>query len=139
MLTFHQNDLIDLKDALAHCYLTNQSDLGIRTVLLAQVVGSVGRSHDFDRSFMPGQERIKDRWFNVNRAYYLDIPLPPIELEQVGDNYFVVDGHHRVSVARIHGLQYIEAHVIQHRAQCDEHPQMSGARVREKLRRAKQS
>ena len=89
---------------------------------LGQVVGSSGRSHDFDRSFMPRQKHTRDRWLNVDRAYYKDIPLPPIELEQVGDNYFVVDGHHRISVARIHGLQYIEAHVIQLRTQCDEYP-----------------
>jgi len=122
ILTFHQNDLVDLEDALAQCPLTNQTDLGIRSVPLAQIVGSVGRSHDFDRSFMPRRKHTKDRWYNVDRAYYKDVSLPPIELEQIGDSYFVVDGNHRVSVARIHGQIYTDAHVIRLRTECDIQP-----------------
>jgi len=122
ILTFHQNDLVDLEETLAQCPLTSQSDLGIRAVPVAQIVGSVGRSRDFDRSFMPRKRHTRDRWHKVDRAYYKDIALPPIELEQVGDSYFVVDGNHRVSVAQIHGQTYTDAHVIQLRTECDFHP-----------------
>ena len=40
-----------------------------------------------------------------------DMPLPAISVVQVGDSYYVRDGHHRISVARLMGEEYIEAHV----------------------------
>jgi hypothetical protein len=84
---------------------------GLRTVEIARIVGSVNRYADFDRAFLPTHNRIASRWQNVDRAFYEDINLPPVVLYQVGDVYFVVDGHHRVSVARQQGQEFIEAEV----------------------------
>lgn len=84
---------------------------GVRTVEIARVVGSVNRYGDFDRAFLPTHNRIANRWQNVDRAFYEDISLPPVVLYKVGDVYFVVDGHHRVSVARQQGQEFIEAEV----------------------------
>ena len=39
------------------------------------------------------------------------INLPPVVLYKVGDVYFVVDGHHRVSVAREQGQTFIDAEI----------------------------
>jgi hypothetical protein len=38
--------------------------------------------------------------------------LPPIDVYRVGDGYYVIDGHHRVSVARSLGRDTINARVI---------------------------
>ena len=84
---------------------------GVRTVEIARIVGSVNRYADFDRAFLPTHNRIANRWQNVDRAFYEDISLPPVVLYKVGDVYFVVDGHHRVSVARQQGQEFIEAEV----------------------------
>ncbi len=84
---------------------------GVRTVEVAKIVGSVNRYRDFDRAFLPTNNHLANRWQRVDRAFYEDVGLPPVVLYKVGDVYFVVDGHHRVSVAREQGQQYIEAEV----------------------------
>ena len=84
---------------------------GIRTVEIARIVCSVNRYADFDRAFLPTHNRYAGRWQSIDRAFYEDISLPPVVLYQVGDVYFVVDGHHRVSVARQQGQEFIEAEV----------------------------
>jgi hypothetical protein len=84
---------------------------GVRTVEIARIVGSVNRYTDFDRTFLPTNNRLAGRWQSVDRAFYEDVSLPPVVLYQVGEVYFVVDGHHRVSVARQQGQEFIEAEV----------------------------
>ena len=84
---------------------------GVRTVEVARIVGSVNRYRDFDSAFLPAHNRIADRWQRVDRAFYEDVSLPPVVLYKVGEVYFVVDGHHRVSVAREQGQEFIEAEV----------------------------
>ena len=84
---------------------------GIKTVPLKKIVGSLNRYHQFDRAFLPLEDQIAERWENVDRAYYQDVNLPPVVLYKVGEVYFVVDGHHRVSVARKQGQEFIEAEV----------------------------
>jgi hypothetical protein len=84
---------------------------GVQTVRVDQIAGSLNRYHDFDRVFMPASDKLAERWQSVNRAFYQEISLPPVVLYKVGQVYFVVDGHHRVSVAREQGQIYIEAEV----------------------------
>lgn len=84
---------------------------GVQTVRVDQIAGSLNRYHEFDRVFLPASDALASRWQNVNRAFYQDISLPPVVLYKVGQVYFVVDGHHRVSVAREQGQLYIEAEV----------------------------
>ena len=76
-----------------------------------QIVGSLNRYHQFDRAFLPVEDQIASRWQNIDRAFYKEISLPPVLLYKVGEVYFVVDGHHRVSVAREKGQEFIEAEV----------------------------
>src|SRR5262249_54752575 len=79
------------------------------------IVGSVGRYTDFTRSFLPRNESDQTRWARVKLA--IDDPggtgVPPIDVYKVGEAYFVLDGNHRVSVARQEGVEYIQAHVIE--------------------------
>jgi hypothetical protein len=84
---------------------------GMQTVRVEQIVGSLNRYHQFDRAFLPVEDRIGSRWQSVDRAFYQEISLPPVVLYKVGQVYFVVDGHHRVSVAREQGQEFIEAEV----------------------------
>jgi len=84
---------------------------GVKTIRIEQIAGSLNRYHEFDRAFLPKEDQLASRWQQVNRAFYQDIYLPPVVLYKVGEVYFVVDGHHRVSVAREQGQEFIEAEI----------------------------
>ncbi len=107
------NDLISFHDVRSRVSPERESYRGIQTVPIEKIVGSMDRFRDFDRAFLPRQNHTAGRWKNVDRAYYEDKTLPPIQLYQVGDVYFVKDGNHRVSVARGKGQQFIDAEVIE--------------------------
>ena len=83
--------------------------LGVRTVPVGRIVGSEGRSQDFDAAFRPIQNHTRARWLSVAMAMIQGLAIPPIEVVQLGDRYFVRDGHHRVSVAHALGQDEIEA------------------------------
>ena len=91
----------------------NRVRRGIRVVDLEKIVGSVGRSKDFDRWFMPLRAAAGERWKRVDLAFYRDQALPPVSLYKLGDAYFVEDGNHRISVARYHGVPDVEADVTE--------------------------
>lgn len=84
---------------------------GVQTVPLEKIAGSLNRYDEFDRAFLPLQDQDAGRWENIDRAFYRDVSLPPVLLYKVGEVYFVVDGHHRVSVGREQGQLFIEAEV----------------------------
>lgn len=85
----------------------------LKDIPLDAIVGSVGRYTDFTRSFLPRQASDRDRWARVSAVMTSTAGLPPIEVYQIGEAYFVMDGNHRVSVARQFGASHIEAHVIE--------------------------
>jgi hypothetical protein len=87
--------------------------IGMRQVLLSQIVGSVGRYQDFDAAFAPRQTRTMGRWMSVDVAHLQEINLPPVELYKIGEVYFVKDGNHRVSVAHEKNQVFIDAEVIE--------------------------
>ena len=72
---------------------------GMRTVWVGQIGGSVGRCSEFDGDFMPTKASAEERWKRIDRAFHRGKELPPVSLYKVGGFYFVLDGHHRVSVA----------------------------------------
>ena len=106
-------DLIPYHEVRRRVSPEAESYRGLQTVPLANIVGSMDRFQDFNREFFPRQRFTAGRWQNVDRAYYQDIQLPPIQLYKVGDVYFVKDGNHRVSVARERGQEFIDAEVIE--------------------------
>jgi nucleotide-binding universal stress UspA family protein len=85
----------------------------LKEVPLDAIVGSVGRYNDFSRSFLPRQDQDAERWAEVKTAMTGMKGLPPVELYQIGDVYFVRDGNHRISVLRQMGAKYAEAYVTQ--------------------------
>src|ERR671913_200298 len=88
-------------------------DRGMRTVLVSQIGGSIGRCTEFDGEFMPATASVKQRWKHIDRAFHRGGVLPPVNLYKVGSFYFVLDGHHRVSVAAYHGVKWIDANVTE--------------------------
>jgi hypothetical protein len=84
---------------------------GRRTVEVSRIVGSVGKHEQFDQNFMPVPKASVEKWKRIDRAFRLGQELPPVSLLELGGNYFVNDGHHRVSVARFHGGEWIDAEV----------------------------
>lgn len=86
---------------------------GTQEVPLVKIVGSVARYKDFTRSFLPKRQEDQERWAGLRAAMDDMIGVPPIEVYQVGDAYFVQDGNHRVSIARGLGSETITAHVIE--------------------------
>lgn len=89
-----------------------ERDLGIQTIPIGAVVGTVDRRPDsFDRSFRPRSPTLRARWERIAAARRRGEAMPPIDVYRVGELYFVVDGHHRVSVARALGDTTIEARV----------------------------
>ena len=107
------NNLIPYHEVRRRLAPERESYRGFQTVPIDQIVGSMDRFNDFDRAFLPRRRHTAGRWKNVDRAYYEDVTLPPIQLYKVGDVYFVKDGNHRVSVARERGVDFIDAEVIE--------------------------
>ena len=98
----------DLKELL---HPDNETYIGMKTVPVANIVGSEGRYNDFDNMFFPKKSHLKNRWESIDRAHLQNTILPPINLYEIGGLYFVRDGNHRVSVARARGIEFIDAEV----------------------------
>jgi uncharacterized ParB-like nuclease family protein len=86
---------------------------GIQEIPLEAIVGSLGRCDDYTREFMPLKDSDRERWAGVMEAVVAARDLPPIRVYRVSDIYFVIDGHHRVSVARQLGWTHIKARVVE--------------------------
>jgi nucleotide-binding universal stress UspA family protein len=104
-------DLLPFEQVRAKLGLLPSSDRGLREIPLDHIVGSEGRYNEFTRSFLPRVRRVRGRWQRVYAATEGEAGVPPIEVYQVGDVYFVKDGNHRVSVAREMGAKTVQAYV----------------------------
>ncbi len=102
-------NLGDFKDRLR---IRSSQYAGVQIVALKRIIGSEQRADDFDCAFHPLKTHLRDRWVSVAMAYRQYLSLPPVKLIQIGEHYFVRDGHHRVSVALALGQIDIEAEVI---------------------------
>ena len=110
-LTHRSRGLLPLTEISRACTVQARNSGGTRMVALAQICGSENRAADFDRDFNPLQDHTRDRWLGIASALQRGRTLPPVALIQAGDRYFVRDGHHRISVARVLGQEAIEATV----------------------------
>ena len=119
------NDLMPFHEFRKRLSPEGESYRGMQEVPIDKIVGSMDRFADFDRTFLPRKKATRGRWQNIDRAYYQDVRLPPIQLYKVGDIYFVKDGNHRVSVARERGVEFIDAEVIEGHVRVPLSPQMS--------------
>ena len=87
--------------------------LGLQTIKLDSIVGSVDTMRDFDRRFRPTSSRVRERWERLALAQARGEPIPPIDVYRIGDLHFVKDGHHRVSIAIAGGQDVIDAYVTE--------------------------
>jgi hypothetical protein len=108
--------------------------VGRRVVRVEQIAGSVGRSSEFDPLFLPTKASVGERWKRIDRAFHRGEELPPVSLYKIGDSYFVADGNHRVSVARYHGVEWIDAEVTEFRSSVRDGEAALRASARPRLR-----
>jgi hypothetical protein len=88
----------------------NRRLLPVQDIPLNKVVGTLNRRDDFDYKFRPLKKITRDRWVNTHLTLDQE-GWEPILVHKVGGEYFVEDGHHRLSVANELGLQYIQAKI----------------------------
>ena len=114
-VTGRSNELLSYEDIAKKLKLQGRSDKGVQTIPVDAIVGRVGRYTDFTRTFLPRRAGDQERWANVKAATFdiMGEGLQTIEVYKVSEVYFVMDGNHRVSIAKQEGLKAIEAHVIE--------------------------
>ncbi len=110
----HDSDRILTLDEVAGALgRRGERPLGLQTIRLDTIVGTVDSRRDFDRHFRPTSNRVRERWEQLALAQRRGAAIPPIEVYRVGDLHFVNDGHHRVSIAAATGQQTIDAYITE--------------------------
>lgn len=112
-LTGKSTQLLSYDEVAEKLKLQVRTERGLQQIPLDAIVGSVGRYTDFTRTFLPRRADDQQRWVGVKAAMESGEGLPPIEVYKVGEVYFVIDGNHRVSIARQEGFDSIQARVIE--------------------------
>jgi hypothetical protein len=110
-LTGRSSQLADISQLTGGQRVCSQRSLGSKVVRIADIQASEDRSGDFDRSFHPLEAHTKSRWLSIATARLNGQAMPAVELLKIGDVYAVRDGHHRISVARALGEDFIDARV----------------------------
>lgn len=110
-LTGESTQLLSYDEVLSRLRIQGSSESGLKEIPLDAIIGSVGRYNDFTRDFLPREAVSQNRWARIMELTSSTAGLPPIEVYQVGEAYFVKDGNHRVSVARSTGASHIQAYV----------------------------
>jgi hypothetical protein len=124
-LNTDRDKLLSFNDVKGILKPKNEVYMGNQTVPIKMVAGSEGRYNDFNKYFLPRKEHLRQRWQRVDEAHIKDIILPPILLYEIGGVYFVRDGNHRVSVAKMQGVEYIDAEVISLSTEMNINPSMT--------------
>jgi len=104
--------LIDFENAKSPTCRQNRHYAGLQSIAIDRIKGTEGREGDFDDAFNPLHDRLRSRWLSVASARLSGKELPPVEVIRMGGVYFVQDGHHRISVAKALGEQFVDAEVI---------------------------
>jgi hypothetical protein len=104
-------ELVPLDEVRSRLRVVGQSYLGVRSIPVERIVGSLDRSSDFGRDFRPKRAASRARLARL-RAAFDQAEMPPIEVSEVGGAYFVSDGHHRVALARERGMEFVDAEVV---------------------------
>jgi nucleotide-binding universal stress UspA family protein len=110
-LMSRRSGLLSYKDMRKKLHAIEMASTKLRVIPVQAIQGSVGRYADFTRDFLPADSIDEGRWARVKMKFTSLEGVPPIEVYQIGEVYFVLDGNHRVSVAREMGIENIEAYV----------------------------
>jgi hypothetical protein len=119
------DELLSFHDVKSMLKPSSQSYQGMKTIPIKMIVGSEGRYKDFNKAFLPRREFLKNRWVSIDTMHLNDRALPPIKLYELGGVYFVADGNHRVSVAKMQGIQSIDAEVTSLQTEIKLYPGMT--------------
>jgi uncharacterized ParB-like nuclease family protein len=115
-LTGRVRRLQSIEPVLKAAGLEGRAFGGVKEIPLDHVIGSAappGKTNEFDPGFLPVSRRLRERWTRIYQAMVEGDELPPIDVYKVDDNYYVIDGHHRVSVARSLVRDTVNARVIE--------------------------
>ena len=115
ILTGRAQRLRSIEPMLRAAGLEGRAFGGVREIPVDRIAGSVApdaKTSEFDPAFLPVKRRTRERWTRIYQAMVEGDELPPIDVYKVDDRYYVIDGHHRVSVARNLGRPMINARVI---------------------------
>jgi hypothetical protein len=107
------NLILPFDEVIAALGFKRERNLGLQTISLDTVVGTVDSRRDFDRHFRPTSSRVRERWERLALAQRRGESIPPIDVYRVGGLHFVKDGHHRVSIAIATGQRAIDAYVTE--------------------------
>ncbi len=88
----------------------NRRLLPVQDISIEDIVGTLNRRDDFDYKFRPLKNMVRDRWVNTHLTLDRE-GWEPIIVHKVGSEYFVEDGHHRLSVANELGMKFIQAKI----------------------------
>jgi nucleotide-binding universal stress UspA family protein len=126
-ITGQSLDLLPFDEVTRKMHAKGLSSKGLQEVPVEAIVGSVNRYQDFNRNFLPLHDEDIERWARVKAAMTSpgSAGLPPIRVYKLGDAYFVLDGNHRVSIARQMGFEQIEAYVTELRSRVPLSPEDS--------------
>jgi hypothetical protein len=133
LMNAERDKLLSFYDVKEMLKPKNQVYIGTQTVPIKLIIGSEGRYHDFNRYFLPRAEHLRYRWMRVDEAHLRDIILPSIQLYEIGGVYFVRDGNHRVSVAKMQKVEFIDAEVISLASEIKIQPGMTTDQLREAI------
>jgi hypothetical protein len=112
LVTGKPNRMLFLEDVLDSMRLLGQSYVGVRAIEVGRIVGSESRTREFGKNFLPLRGFLKHRWARVNEAWRDNVALAAIRVFELDGRYYVRDGRHRVSVARFHCVEYIDAEIV---------------------------
>jgi hypothetical protein len=107
-----ERELLSLEEVRNRLRLFEQNYVGVLPIRVDRIVGTADRTADFDKDFLPKKSETRGRWRDIEHAFPLS-DFPPIIAYQVGDAYFVEDGHHRVAIAKQRGVEFIDAEVTE--------------------------
>jgi hypothetical protein len=109
----HQAEVRCFASDAAQCRCLAQHYAGIHDIPVSAIVGSVGRAHELRSDFLPRRSPHGDeRYRRICSALANGVALPAIEVYQLGERYYVLDGNHRVAAARATGLLSLDAIVV---------------------------
>ena len=86
---------------------------GTQAVALDRIVGSVGRYHDFDGTFSLKTHLPRERLDGIRKAMRSGKLTSPVDLYQIKDEYYVLDGNHRIAAAKSLGHSEINARIVE--------------------------
>jgi len=128
-MTPEKQNLLSLGDIRKLIKPKSETYIGMKAIDIDLIIGSEGRYNDFNRTFLPKKEFIRNRWESIDKAHLKSVILPPIKLYEIGGSYFVRDGNHRVSVAKLQGVKSIDAEVIRLDTEIPLRPKMTQSEI----------